>query len=156
MRVLFVCLGNICRSPMAEFVLRDQAHKAGLGHIVQTASAGTSGWHNGEDMHLGTHQALSAHGISPQGFVSSQIQQADGPRYDYIVAMDDHNIAALRRILFATDMSKVSKMTDWLVDGAHDHVPDPYYTGDFGETWRIVAAASVGLLAHIQARLLAH
>ena len=70
--VLFVCLGNICRSPMAEYVLRHRAREAGVSRRIRTESAGTSGWHDGENMHQGTRKTLAAHGIDNQGFTSSK------------------------------------------------------------------------------------
>ena len=91
-RVLFVCLGNICRSPMAEYVLRHRAREAGMGNAVITASAGTSGWHDGENMHEGTRRALKQHGIDPSGFTSSKIKPSDAEHFDYIIVMDDNNL----------------------------------------------------------------
>lgn len=151
-KVLFVCLGNICRSPMAEFVLRDLAQQAGCAQMVETASAGTSGWHNGEDMHAGTRAELVVHHILPNGFVSSQVRASDADDYDYIVAMDDHNMAELARLFGPSRLHRVHKLTDWLGNCQYDHVPDPYFTGDFRETWHIVSGACSALLADIQTR----
>lgn len=145
--VLFVCLGNICRSPMAEFVLRDFARRAGVAHRVQVASAGTSGWHDGENMHSGTRRVLQAHGIAATGFTSRKVECRDGMRYDFIIAMDDDNVAALKQILDAQAWAKVAKITDWLPESGYNHVPDPYFTGDFDETWRVVSAGCSAMLA---------
>ena len=117
-KILFVCLGNICRSPMAEYVLRHRAREAGMGNAVITASAGTSGWHDGEDMHEGTRRVLKQHGIDPSGFTSSKI--------------------------------KPFKLTDLIPDSGYNHVPDPWYTGNFDETYRLVDAGSLALLEKLK------
>lgn len=149
-RVLMVCLGNICRSPMAEYVLRHQVAAAGLDAHIAVASAGTSGWHNGEDMHSGTRRTLLAQGIDPAGFASSQVSHGDLARYQYIVAMDDANLAELAR-LFGPLPPQVFKITDLIPETGYQQVPDPYYSGDFDETWRLVTAGCAALLARIQA-----
>lgn len=97
-RILFVCLGNICRSPMAEYVFRHHAREAGAEHRIITASSGTSGWHNGENMHNGTFTKLKQQGIDPSGFTSSQVTHSDAAHYDFIIAMDDNNLAELNRL----------------------------------------------------------
>ncbi|MDO4997507.1 MAG: low molecular weight protein-tyrosine-phosphatase [Neisseria sp.] len=146
--ILFVCLGNICRSPMAEYVLRQQAAENGVSHRVQTASAGTSGWHNGEDMHRETAAILRQHGIAPTGFVSSQVQNSDIDAYDFIIAMDDNNLAELEK-RFGKQPEKVFKLTDLIPESGYKHVPDPWYTGDFAETYRLVQTASAALLKRL-------
>lgn len=82
----FVCLGNICRSPMAEYILRRRAAEAGIP--LETDSAGTSGWHDGEDMHRETAKILKKYGIDASGFTSRKIRQSDATAFDYIIAMD--------------------------------------------------------------------
>lgn len=144
-RILFVCLGNICRSPMGEFVLRHRAAEAGTGHRVQTASAGTSGWHDGENMHQGTRKVLAQHGINNQGFTSSKVKRSDIDHYDYILAMDDNNLRDLDA-LFGRHPEKLFKLTDLIPESGYSHVPDPWYTGDFDETFRLVDAGSIALL----------
>ena len=96
--VLFVCLGNICRSPMAEYVLRHRAREAGVSHRIRTDSAGTSGWHDGENMHQGTRKTLAAHSIDHQGFTSSKVRSQDFDEFDFIIAMDDNNLAELEKM----------------------------------------------------------
>lgn len=148
-RILFVCLGNICRSPMAEYLCRHLAAERGLTQI-EIASAGTSGWHNGEDMHHGTRTVLQRLGIAADGFASSQVQAADLARYKHIIAMDDDNLAALAR-LFGGSHAQVYKITDLIPELGYDHVPDPWYSGDFDETRRILSAGCTALLERLSA-----
>ncbi|STZ76161.1 low molecular weight protein-tyrosine-phosphatase [Bergeriella denitrificans] len=143
--VLFVCLGNICRSPMAEFVLRQRAAEAGVAHRISVGSAGTSGWHDGENMHAGTQKMLTEQGIPPVGFTSSKVKGSDIDHYDFIIAMDDDNLANLER-LFGKHPDKLFKLTDLIPESGYAHVPDPWYTGDFAETFRLVDAGSRALL----------
>ncbi|MFP5074445.1 low molecular weight protein-tyrosine-phosphatase [Neisseria sp. WLZKY-1] len=149
-RVLFVCLGNICRSPMAEYVLRRLAAERGLSDKIRAASAGTSGFHDGEDMHRGTKTVLQRHGIDTGGFTSRKIEATDKQHYDYIVAMDDANLAELER-LFGRHPDKLFKLTDLIPESGYSHVPDPWYTGDFDETYALAAAGCAALLDKIAA-----
>ena len=143
--ILFVCLGNICRSPMAEYVLRHRAQEAGVGHRIHVDSAGTSGWHDGENMHKGTRQTLANHGIDHLGFTSSKVKSGDIDHFDFIIAMDDNNLADLER-LFGKQPDKLFKLTDLIPDSGYHMVPDPWHTGDFDETFRLVDTASEALL----------
>ncbi|ASP16758.1 putative low molecular weight protein-tyrosine-phosphatase PtpA [Neisseria sp. oral taxon 020 str. F0370] len=149
-RVLFVCLGNICRSPMAEYVLRHLAAERGLSDKIRAASAGTSGFHDGEDMHRGTKTVLQRHRIDTGGFTSRKIEAADKQRYDYIVAMDDANLAELER-LFGRHPDKLFKLTDLIPESGYSHVPDPWYSGDFDETYTLAEAGCAALLNKIAA-----
>lgn len=144
-RILFVCLGNICRSPMAEYVFRHTVNTHGLGEFITTASAGTSGWHDGEDMHRGTRRQLAAHNIDPSGFTSRKIRPSDIREYDFLIAMDDSNLATLTQT-FGRLPEKIFKLTDLIPETGYQSVPDPWYTGDFDETYRLVQAASEALI----------
>lgn len=146
--VLFVCLGNICRSPMAEYVFRYQAREAGAAHRVAAASAGTSGWHDGENMHRGTLAKLRQQGIDPSGFTSRKVSAGDINRFDYLIAMDDSNLAELER-LFGRMPEKIFKLTDLIPESGYSYVPDPWHTGDFDETFRLVSAGGRALLAKL-------
>lgn len=128
-KILFVCLGNICRSPMAEYLFRDIAQKRGLA--VQSDSAGTSGWHDGEHMHCGSAEILEGLGIHSHDFVSSRVKKNDLETYDYILVMDDNNLAEMEQ-RFGKHPNKLFKITDLLPPNSpDDHVPDPWYTRNF-------------------------
>lgn len=129
--ILFVCLGNICRSPMAEYLFRHTAAERGLA--VSCASAGTSGWHNGEFMHQGTDHILSKMGIAHSRFISSSLKNSDFSAYDYLIGMDDDNLRDLTQ-RYGRHPDKIFKITDLVGSRPFDHIPDPWYTGDFGQT----------------------
>ena len=147
-KILFICLGNICRSPMAEYLCRHMAAQRGIA--VQTASAGTSGWHDDEGMHCGTADVLDGLGIASQDFVSRKIKKSDLNDYDYLIVMDDSNLRDAEKF-FGRQPEKIFKITDLLPKGSgYDHVPDPWYTGNFNETRDILTACCDVLLTRLQ------
>jgi protein-tyrosine phosphatase len=146
--VLFVCLGNICRSPMAEAVFRDLVQKAGLAGRFEIASAGMGDWHAGEPPHPGTREALRRHGIAPDGLVAKAVSQAILDRADYVVAMDDDNLADLRS--WRIDRRKVSRLLDYAPEVETRQVPDPYYDGRFELVYQLVSIGAAGLLEQIR------
>ncbi len=150
-KVLFVCMGNICRSPMAEAVFRHQVAEAGLADRFIIDSAGTGSWHVGEPPHRGTLRILAAHGVDPGPQRARQITRADFSEFDYVVAMDEENLRELRRFRHDSH-AKVSLLLDHAPGLGTREVPDPYYTGGFERVYELVEAGCRGLLAHIRER----
>lgn len=146
-RVLFVCLGNICRSPMAEAVMRHLIEEKGLQDKIEVDSAGTSSWHVGESPHYGTQSKLKEYNISTKGLKARQLTKNDFEKFDYIVGMDASNVRNIREMLGEPDHPKIFRFLD-LTDHKKD-VPDPYYTGDFQETYELVKDGCEALLKKI-------
>lgn len=144
--VLFVCLGNICRSPMAEAVFRDLIEEEGLAHKIAVDSAGTGGWHQGQPPHKGTLEILQRYHISSEKLVARQVKTADLTDFQYIIGMDDHNMKDLLTFGTAHPNTHVGKLCDFIENPPVENVPDPYYTGDFDETYELVRAGCSGLL----------
>ena len=140
-KILFVCHGNICRSPMAEFVLKDMAAKAGVSHKFKIDSRATSREELGSSVYPPARRELNRHGISCDGHAAHQITQKEYDAYDYIYYMDRSNASYLRRLLKET-----SKCFPLL---PHD-VADPWYTGDFTETWNDVLSGCTRILEELR------
>ena len=147
-RVLFVCLGNICRSPMAEAIMRDLIEERGLTSKIKVDSAGTSSNHVGETPHRGTREKLKEMGISTSGMTARQLRTTD-LEFDYIVCMDASNVKNTRDMLRAHDDTKIFRFLD-LTPHKKD-VPDPWYTGDFQETYELCVEGCEALLERILA-----
>lgn len=146
-KVLFVCMGNICRSPMAEGVFQHLVDQAGLGDKIIVDSAGTSGYHVGESAHRGTLKVLETQGIKYNGR-SRQLTRRDLSEYDYLLAMDADNLAGIRSL--GACNAKVCLFLDYLSDQPIREMPDPYYTGGFQQVYDLVLGASKNLLAEIR------
>lgn len=145
--ILFVCLGNICRSPMAEFVMKDLLQKQGLSERVHVASAATSTWEIGNPVHHGTKSKLAEHGISCKGKTARQLTRADYAEYDLIIGMDKSNMTDMLDMLGGDAQGKLSLMMDWC--GEKRDVADPWYTHDFEATWQDVLRGCEALLEHL-------
>ena len=146
-KVLFVCLGNICRSPMAEFVFRDMVQKQGLGDRFSVASAATSTEELGNPVHPGTQRRLAREGISTRGKTAVQLTRRDYQRYDYLIGMEQRNLSGMLRILGSDPAGKVHRLLDF-TDRTRD-IADPWYTGDFDRTYDDVVEGCRGLLEHL-------
>lgn len=156
-RILFVCLGNICRSPMAEAILVHRVREAGLSGQIEIDSAGTGDWHIGDAPHGGTLQILKINGIE-HPMQARQIVAADLGDFDYLIVMDDKNERDVRAVAAsavatdakATGRAHIARLLDYLPEMNDKNVPDPYFTGDFDAVYRMVSAACDNLLAKVR------
>ena len=143
--MLFVCHGNICRSPMAEFVMKWLVERAGLSGRFEIASAATSTEELGNPVYPPARRKLAEHGISCAGKTARQLQAADYGRYDRLIGMDGANLRNMRRICGGDPEGKMHLLLDYAQRPGQE-VADPWYTGDFEATWRDVLAGCQGLL----------
>ena len=143
-KILFVCHGNICRSPMAEFVMKHLVEKQGLQDQFEIASAATSTEEIGNPVYPPARRKLAEHGIGCQGKTARQMTLEDYRYYDQIIVMDRNNIRNLRRLLGEDKDQKISLLMDYT--NRLGEVADPWYTGDFEATWRDVLEGCEGLL----------
>ena len=146
-KILFVCHGNICRSPMAEFVMKDLVRQMGLEKQFEIASAATSREEIGNSVYPPARRKLAEHGISCEGKTSRQITMEDYHYYDYIVAMDQNNLRNLRKMLGEDTENKISLLMDYTTRPAD--VADPWYTGDFEATWKDVVEGCKELISSL-------
>ena len=147
-RVLFVCLGNICRSPMAEAVFAHKVRAAGLEEVIEADSAGTGDWHVGQPPHRGTRALLKERGVACT-HAARLVTPGDLDTFDYVLTMDSQNLANVRAL--GPGRAVVRPFLDYAPHLPLREVPDPYFTGDFAETYALVGAAADGLLAAIRA-----
>ena len=143
-KVLFICHGNICRSPMAEFVMKDLVRKAGADTEFFIASAATSTEEIGNPVYQPARRKLAEHGIGCSGKTARQLRREDYDRFDLLIGMDGTNLRNMRRICGGDPEGKLSLLLDWA--GRSGDVADPWYTGDFEATWQDVLAGCQGLL----------
>lgn len=148
MRILFVCHGNICRSPMAEFVMKDLVCKKGAEDRFEIASAATSCEEIGNPVYPPARRKLSEHGIACSGHAARQMTKQDYAYYDVIVGMDHANIRNILRITGGDPDQKVRLLLDF-TDRVGQEVADPWYTGNFDETWNDVKTGCEALLNYL-------
>lgn len=148
-RVLFVCLGNICRSPMAEAVFQKLVEEAGLSSKIEVDSAGTSAYHVGERAHPGTRRVLAHHGIEYDGRARQVGAQDRNNGSTYFVAMDSENLATLQERF--GDLPHLHRLLDFAKNANVHDVPDPYYSDNFDYVYRLVEDGCRGLLDTIRA-----
>jgi protein-tyrosine phosphatase len=149
--VLFVCLGNICRSPTAHGVFRQLVFDQGLSNVIAVDSAGTGSWHVGEAPDGRAQLAARRRGYELADLRARQVTVQDFKRFDYVVAMDKDNLENLRRLVPTDYAGRLCLLLDF-ADGTEDEVPDPYYGGDqgFDRVLDMTEQASRGLLSLIQ------
>ena len=146
-KILFVCHGNICRSPLAEYLLRHLVQTRGLSGSFHIASAATSREEIGNPVHRGTRAKLQALGISTAGKCAVRLEKQDYGKYDYLIGMDRYNITDMLRILGGDPDGKVFKLLEFA--GTSRSVDDPWYTGDFETTYADVCDGCEGLLGYL-------
>ncbi len=146
-KILFVCHGNICRSPMAEFVMKNLVRQAGLSDSFYIASAATSTEEIGNDIHYGTRRKLQQEGVPFTPRAAVQICRSDYAKYDYLIGMDSANIRNMNRAFGGDPEHKIYKLPYFA--GRDDDIADPWYTGNFEDTYRDVLAGCQGLLRHL-------
>ncbi len=142
-RILFVCLGNICRSPAAEAVVR------ALSEGLALDSAGTSGWHLGEPPYGPMIKAAARRGFDLTPLRARQFSTADFTAFDLILAMDDSNLSDIEALRPSGSTTPVRLFTDYASEAGMDHVPDPYYTRDFDGALDLIEACAKGLIANL-------
>lgn len=152
-RVLFVCMGNICRSPTAEAVFRRQVQEAGLDAQIHIDSAGTHDYHVGEEPDPRAQLAAGQRGYDMMGLVGRKVETNDFEAFHYVLAMDAYNLSLLRRLCPPEHAHKLGLFMDFSERFEENEVPDPYYGGDegFEHVLDMVEDAARGLLAHIRA-----
>lgn len=149
--ILLICLGNICRSPLAEAALRAEAARQGLEITVD--SAGIGGWHAGEPPDRRARAVARRHGIDISGYRARQVTRADFRRFTHLVAMDHDNLDALAALSPTDATARISLLLDHVPGRAGQAVADPYYGADdgFDVTWRDVTAGAEGFVRHLLA-----
>ena len=146
-KILFICHGNICRSPMAEFVMKDLVEKEGLAEEFFIASAATSREEIGNPVHHGTRNKLAQYGISTKGKYAVQLTKKDYHTYDYLIGMEQWNIQNILKIVGSDPKKKVHRLLDFS-ENPRD-IADPWYTGDFDRTYEDVLEGCKALLNYI-------
>lgn len=151
-KILFICHGNICRSPMAEFVMKDLAEKEGVSGLFHIESAATSTeeiWGGrGNPVYPPARRKLAEHGLSCEGKRARQVTRSDYGKYDMIIGMDDANLRNMRRLFSGDPDRKCAKLLDYT--GRPGNVSDPWYTDDFDTCYDDILEGCTGLMAHLR------
>ena len=147
-KVLFICHGNICRSPMAEFIMKDMVKKLNNSWQFEIASAATSREEIGNPVYPPAKRVLSRHGISSEGKRARQITQKDYMYYDYLICMDDWNVRNCLSLFGGDYNKKIHKLLEFA--GEDRDVSDPWYTGDFDKAWDDIYKGCAGLLESLK------
>ncbi|WP_163652297.1 low molecular weight protein-tyrosine-phosphatase [Listeria sp. PSOL-1] len=152
-KVIFVCLGNICRSPMAEGIFSKMVEEARLSDQISIRSFATGSWNLGNSPHRGTKQVLKKLGIDYADMRAEKLMPEDIKTAQYIVGMDDSNVRNILKVSQDEDAHmKVKKLMDYVKNPEATSIPDPYYTGDFMETERLITAGCEALLKFIRVK----
>ncbi|MDY4976663.1 MAG: low molecular weight protein-tyrosine-phosphatase [Clostridia bacterium] len=149
-KILFVCHGNICRSPMAEFIMKEIVKEKGAGDRFEIASAATSTEEIGNPVYPPARRKLAEHGISCSDKTARQMTKEDYRYYDYIIAMDRLNLRNMARFVGDDPDKKVSLLMEYT--GRPGDVADPWYTGDFETTWQDIREGCLGLFDQLTRR----
>lgn len=147
-KVLFLCHGNICRSTMAEFIMKDMVRKAGREDEFYIESAATSREEIGNDTHRGTKAKLREVGVPFEKRAARQVTKADYDRFDYLIVMDEENIRGLKRIIGSDPDGKVFKLLDFA--GKDRDIADPWYTGNFDDTYDDIMDGLTALMKKLE------
>ena len=143
-RILMICHGNICRSPMAEFILRDMAQKRGLSDRLEIASAATSAEELGNPVYPPARAELARHGISCKGKTARQVARTDYAHFDYLIAMERYNIRNLLRLIGGDPQGKICRLLDF--SARPRDIDDPWYSGDFTQAYADIVEGCEALL----------
>ncbi len=152
-KILFVCHGNICRSPAAEFLLKDLLRRAGKAKDFLVESAGTSAEELGNPVYPPMRRVLARHGIGCAGKTARQMQRSDYDRYDLLIGMDEENLWNMRRLFGGDAAGKLHTLMEY-AGRPHDAVSDPWYTRDFERAWEDIREACLGLLEELTGTVL--
>ena len=146
--ILFICHGNICRSPMAEFILKDMVQKRGIAERFYIASAATSSEEVGNPVYPPAVRKLREHGIDPAGKTARRMTREDYGKYDYLLAAEQYNIHNMLRITGGDAEGKIHRLLDFS-DRPRD-IADPWYTGDFTAAWNDIVEGCQAFLAYLE------
>ncbi len=149
-KILYICLGNICRSPMAEYITKDLLNKAQLSSSFEVASAATSSWEIGNPVYPPAREKLKEHGIDCTGKKARQLTIDDYDYYNYLVVMDESNLKDVIRLTNNDPQDKVSLLLSHI--GQNRAVKDPWYTGDFEATWNDILMGCEALIDELKAK----